>query len=380
VLVMVHGIGGDANTFFCDALKAVGGHSGPVGVVAPWFGNEPVRLRAWAGPAAARAAGAADPTSLHWSGGNWNQGGGAADAPGTASFAALDAIVAAVIAAHGRHASSRSSRLKQVVVAGFSAGAQMVQRYAWATAHGAPGSSPPVKFVVSDPSTFLYFDERRPAPSCAPLRDTGAGAAGCSSFARPASAASCPDFDTYRLGLQGLASGSPYFSQARIARNPAALSAAYLQKQILYVFGGADACNCLTQGYENPAACMRALASPAEGCHKSNAGPSCCDMPNGKRTNSFVLVECGDMLQVRRRACACGHVVWGRGATNARGVRKRQGAHPPALLCGDATTHHPPFRHRCCCCCCCCTAARCPAPGDCRAPTGCSGACCSRRT
>lgn len=152
LLVIVHGIGGNAHTFFCDALAAV---PSSVGVVAPWFGHEGVRLQEWAGSASAAAG---DHTSLFWSGGGWNHGAAAANAGAVSSFAALDALLAAL---------GSSSTLQQVTVAGFSAGAQMVQRYAWATPYGAPGSpSPAVKFVVSDPSTFLYFDDKRADASC----------------------------------------------------------------------------------------------------------------------------------------------------------------------------------------------------------------------
>lgn len=158
LLIIVHGIGGNANTFFCDALTAV---PSSVGVVAPYFGDEDVRLKEWAGKAAAAAAGVGgDPTSLFWSDGKWNQGAAAANARSVSSFAALDALLAAV-ASNGA-----GSSLKHVTVAGISAGAQMVQRYASATSYGAPGSSLAVKFVVSDPSTFLYFDDKRPDASC----------------------------------------------------------------------------------------------------------------------------------------------------------------------------------------------------------------------
>lgn len=286
LLVFVHGIGGDANTFFCDALKAV---PASVGVVAPWFGDQEVRLKSWA---ANSTVASGDPTSLFWQGGKWNQGAAAANAPSIASFAALDTILDLVTA---KNKDSSGSQLKQVVVVGFSAGAQMVQRYAWATSYGS-GSVLPVKFVVSDPSTYLYFDDRRPDAACRPLNDTGSSWS-CSTFLAPA-AEECKGFNTYKLGLDGLSEGSPYVAQPRIANNPGALSSAYLQKAILYVFGGADTCNCNTKGYVNPGFCIREGDEVSRSCRPSVAGPRCCDMPAGKRTNSFVDVSCGDMLQV----------------------------------------------------------------------------------
>lgn len=169
LLIFVHGIGGNANTFFCDALKAV---PRSVGVIAPWFGDETVQLQTWAGKAAASAAGN-DHTSLFWSSGKWNQGAAAANAPPVASFDALDAIISLVSASKN---GGSGGGLTQVVVAGFSAGAQLVQRYAWATTYGTPSSSPRVKFVVSDPSTYLYFDDQRPDASCryGPGKQSGA--------------------------------------------------------------------------------------------------------------------------------------------------------------------------------------------------------------
>lgn len=140
---------------------------------------------------------------------------------------------------------------------------------------------------------------------CRPLQDTRANAS-CSTFSRPAPDG-CPDFSTYKLGLGGLSqSGSPYLKQSRVTDNQDALSAAYLQKSILYVFGGADTCNCNTEGYSNPSFCIREADGQSRGCKPSVAGPTCCDMPNGKVTNSFVDVSCGEMIQVGgRRCCPC---------------------------------------------------------------------------
>src|SRR5262249_56900341 len=66
---------------------------------------------------------------------------------------------------------SRFPRLETVILAGFSAGGQVVQRYAVVghgeTALDAAGIR--VRYVVSDPSSYLYFSAGRPVhdPSCA---------------------------------------------------------------------------------------------------------------------------------------------------------------------------------------------------------------------
>lgn len=287
LLIFVHGIRGDANSFFCDAFKAV---PASVGVIVPWFGDEQVQLSSWlaSGDASTAVTGGSKTTSsLYWKGSGWSDGAAAASGSSIASFAAMDAVV--------DHASKASQgRLKQVVVAGFSAGGQMAQRYAWATAYNS-GSSPPVKFVVSDPSSFLYFDARRAEQECRPHKDTGSSWS-CAKFRKyTAKSADCDAFNTYKLGLDGLSGASPYFSQQRFTASTDAVSAAYLQKNILYIFGAADVCNCQTQGFQNPASCFVAGAtcSPSRG-----GGPTCCDMPGGRRRNEFVAVSCGDMMQV----------------------------------------------------------------------------------
>jgi hypothetical protein len=224
-------------------------------------------------------------------------------------------------------ASPNPSRLQQVVLVGFSAGGQTVHRYAWATSYGSPppptvsssssgsrgisssssssssggggegGGGPRVKFVVADPGSYLYFDAKRPAPSCRPLNDTGPKWR-CKQFVTDTLAtAGCPAYNTYKLGTEGVLQAIPYFAQQRPGVTPNQLSAAYLGKDILYLLGEADTCNCGTKGYQNPQQCLRPPAAPSKGCKPSVAGPQCCDAPAPSRTNNLA-VDCAAMLQV----------------------------------------------------------------------------------
>src|ERR1700676_2532419 len=106
------------------------------------------------------------------------EGGEAALAPAPASsFEALDAILA-------RLADRRLfPNLNQVVVAGHSGGAQVVQRYAIAgkgelalTSQGIG-----VRYVVANPSSYAYFNGERPEPSIA---------------------ANCPDYNHWKYGME----------------------------------------------------------------------------------------------------------------------------------------------------------------------------------
>jgi hypothetical protein len=53
--------------------------------------------------------------------------------------------------------------LQRVVIAGHSAGGQFVNRYAATTHFQVTRSDVSVRYVVANPSSYLYFDSRRPA-------------------------------------------------------------------------------------------------------------------------------------------------------------------------------------------------------------------------
>jgi pimeloyl-ACP methyl ester carboxylesterase len=110
--------------------------------------------------------------------------------------------------------------LDVVVLAGHSAGGQFVQRYA------AAGRAPTVlsqhgihtRFVVANPSSYLYFDERRPTEhGFVPLPPTR-----------------CRGFDHYKYGLQA---PNPYVA----TQTPQALRGHYARQQVIYLLGSLDA-------------------------------------------------------------------------------------------------------------------------------------------
>ena len=97
--------------------------------------------------------------------------------------------------------------LRQVVVAGHSAGGQVVQRYA-VVGHGGAG----VRYVVANPSSYVYFTAERPYPEIAAL---------------------CPGFNDWRYGFA--AGVPPYVTQ------PApVLEARFATRQVVYLLGTAD--------------------------------------------------------------------------------------------------------------------------------------------
>jgi pimeloyl-ACP methyl ester carboxylesterase len=110
--------------------------------------------------------------------------------------------------------------LDLVVLAGHSAGGQFVQRYA------AAGRAPTAlsqhgihtRFIVANPSSYLYFDERRPTDH------------GFVPFPRTR----CSGFDHYKYGLQA---PNPYVATQTLQ----ALREHYARQQVIYLLGNLDA-------------------------------------------------------------------------------------------------------------------------------------------
>jgi hypothetical protein len=148
---------------------------------------------------------------LRWHQNEWDEGAPSLLPAAVSSFAVLDALVARL--------SDRSHfpALREIVVAGFSAGGQMVQRYAVVGDAPRRAAGLRVRFIVADPSSYLYFDGRRPLP--------GGGFA-------PFAAASCPSFDAWKYG--------PDSPPAYVTAAVTSYEAAYVQRDVTYLIGTAD--------------------------------------------------------------------------------------------------------------------------------------------
>lgn len=119
-----------------------------------------------------------------WHKGSWIQGDASTlGHSGVTSFQALDDIVGYL------SDRKRFPALKEIVLIGHSAGAQLMQRYAvfnnQDTALQQAGIA--MRYVISSPSSYVYFDPSRP-------QGQGQGFA-------PVSSAACADYNQYRYGL-----------------------------------------------------------------------------------------------------------------------------------------------------------------------------------
>ena len=199
-VVVIHGRLRNADAYYRSALTAQAA-AGPLGrsalMIVPQF-LAAIDVAAHRLP----------PDTLRWTLEGW-EGGDAAIGPAPlSSFAVLDAILARL--------SDRRvfPNLKAVVVAGHSGGAQVVQRYAIAGRGDAALTleGVGVSYVVANPSSYAYFDDRRPVPSIA---------------------AACPGFNEWKYGMDR----RPDYL-ARPA--PADLERAYLARRVTYLLGTRD--------------------------------------------------------------------------------------------------------------------------------------------
>jgi hypothetical protein len=151
---------------------------------------------------------------LHW---EWTSWMGGLDATGPAtlsSFDVLDALIAHFAARGGFPA------LREIVIAGHSGGAQVAHRHAIlsdAAAHCA-ALGVRLRYVIANPSSYVYFDELRPARN--------------GTF-HPADRAACHDFNAWKYGTERL----PRYAGDTDAR---ALEQRYIGQDVTYLLGTLD--------------------------------------------------------------------------------------------------------------------------------------------
>ena len=156
-------------------------------------------------------------TMLRWTGGGWMEGNNATNAA-VSSFDAFDVIL--------EQLANRTlfPNLKTVVVAGHSAGGQIVQRY---TIVGRGGdklihSGVHVRYVIANPSSYMYFSPERPV-----LDPKG-------EFTFAIRRKSCNG--KYNDWKYGVNNPIPYVGNAKFDD----MEARYLRRDVVYLLGTAD--------------------------------------------------------------------------------------------------------------------------------------------
>lgn len=216
----------------------------------------------------------------------------------TSSFSCLDALVTAV--------TNRMifPNVNLVVVAGFSAGGQTVNRYSWATSinYNSAASNWHMRFIASDPSSYAYLNGSRPASSCYPFRNTGINHT-CSQFVSNTTAMrNCSDYNEWKYGVGSFpTSGYLYFlpflsnTTRKYEQNNE-----FRLKDIRFIIGAIDVCNCNLPSYSNQATCYPRQDSLS--CTPdAYGGPHCCDTYPDSTTSNAVANECEANLQGSNR-------------------------------------------------------------------------------
>lgn len=170
VLVIVHGTDRNADDYFETGMAAVAaaGASDGTLVLAPRFrtaDDDP------------------PPSDPRWTSGGWKRGDLSVDdgRPRVSSYEVLDALLAAATDP------ARFPGVAEVVLAGHSAGGQVVHRFAAGSPLSAIPGSVAVRFVVANPSTYLIPGAERWIDHRPTVPDPSA----------------CPDYDRWHYGFQG---------------------------------------------------------------------------------------------------------------------------------------------------------------------------------
>jgi pimeloyl-ACP methyl ester carboxylesterase len=200
-ILIFHGKGRDVEGYYQTALKAAaiaGNASGNTVFIAPQFlTNEDECADCKSGKL------------LHWRGTAWESGTPALGPAHISTFEIIDFLLA--------HLADRSlfPNLESIILAGHSGGAQLTQRYAVVGKQLAAlrQSGIRLRFVIANPSSYLYFSNDRPSSS-----------------------AGCPAFSHWKYG--------PIDPPAYVGGISAAawrqLEADYARRDVIYLLGTAD--------------------------------------------------------------------------------------------------------------------------------------------
>lgn len=204
-LVVLHGHPRDASRSFAAGLQAarMAGRLADTLVVAPLYQVEDARHCSSPGEPSAQ------PGDARWTCGSWLAGEPSLGAHPISAFAALDALVIELVRQY--------PGLRNVTLAGFSAGAQMLQHSV------AFAAEPPVgvglRYVIADPGSWLYFDPVRPVAQ-------GSG------FVMELPAQACAGYNAWKYGTDALPAWLPADTGQARAR--------YAAARVDYLEGGLD--------------------------------------------------------------------------------------------------------------------------------------------
>jgi hypothetical protein len=162
-----------------------------------------------------------DANHLFWANNNWRIGDESASskkrkmAITVSSFSLVDSMITRICNPQ------LFPKLKKIIIIGHSAGGQLVSRYAGMTPMPNLLQAYPFRFIVMNPSTYMYFDDRRPLKIADKL-----------TFSRP-DTTGCNSFNEYPRGFEKL---NPY----AVKIGEATIKQQFLTRNIVFILGGND--------------------------------------------------------------------------------------------------------------------------------------------
>ncbi|AJW45207.1 alpha/beta fold hydrolase [Ralstonia mannitolilytica] len=205
VVFVQHGLQRNGNDYYvagAELLKNSGRNPDEVLLIAPNFPGAPDTGKGFDGMPV-------------WSVDGWIGGFNATNAPytGLSSLQVLDDLIAYITDP------TRAPNVKRVTVAGHSGGGQIVQRYAVLNNvdEGIRKRGIDLRYVVANPSSYLYFTPERPRGKGFGRYDTSV----------------CPDYDHYKYGMVDMV---PYAA----GKSGRMLFNRYAQRRVTYLVGTND--------------------------------------------------------------------------------------------------------------------------------------------
>lgn len=233
-LVIIHGAGRNADAYFQSGLAGafLAQALASTLIVAPRFASQQgaCRDQLAEGEISWKCSGADD----------WRGGGGPSDgAGGVTSFDLVDKIVEALARR------DVFPNLKVIVITGHSAGGQFTHRYAAANRAEAAVSIP-VRYLVANPSSYLYLDALRLAPGA-----TCSEKGGCTGpFTAYREGRNCTTFNAWRYGMEKRTGYAAKISDEQLREQLTRRDVTYLLGEFdnLPVYGFDSSCPAMAQG------------------------------------------------------------------------------------------------------------------------------------
>ncbi|MGH7562109.1 MAG: alpha/beta fold hydrolase, partial [Gemmatimonadales bacterium] len=240
VFILVHGAGRNADDYFRSATAAafLAGALENTLVVSP-------RMASNDGRGCRDALGERE---ISWNCGSWRSGGAALSDSAVTSFDFMDELIKRVAR------KEVFPNVRAIVVAGHSAGGQVVNRYSMANrVHETLGV--PMHYIVSNPSSYAWPTGDRPTSAAWSLTANAPGYVGETGADTPAfrplgEGRGCSSYDQWPYGMQNRSGYSAGQSDEQLKRQLAARPVTYLLGELdILPLGGFDgSCAAMAQG------------------------------------------------------------------------------------------------------------------------------------